>query len=103
MESTGTFLIDFPQELYKKTMSQKELSLLTLLRQRAFGSLPLSYQFRMTFNRRFYPLRFDADVTLRHGGGAVLSEPPDGRKNPPNFRCPLCSKREKDATIVKTL
>ena len=33
------------------------------------------YQLRMSLNRLFDPLRFDADVTLCHGGGAVLQEP----------------------------
>ena len=28
----------------------------------------------MPFNRFLYPLRLDADVPLRHGGGAVLQE-----------------------------
>jgi hypothetical protein len=41
-----------------------------------FGSLPLSYQLRMSFNRLFDPLRLNADVPLRDSGGAVLSDPP---------------------------
>ena len=31
----------------------------------------------MTLYRLLYPLRLNADVSLRHGDGTVLQEPPD--------------------------
>jgi hypothetical protein len=31
----------------------------------------------MALNCFFDPLRFDADISLRHGGGTLLQKPPD--------------------------
>ena len=39
----------------------------------------LLYQLRMILNRLLYPLRLDADIALRGGGGAVLQQPLDKR------------------------
>lgn len=48
-------------------------------KKREIFSSRFSYQLRMSFNRLFDPLRFDADITLRDGCAAVLQQTLDKR------------------------